>query len=139
VPESVPMLTRACKRALRTRASQKCWELAQSPFRAMLMQGFMMWMSGNSIQIFSIIITFTSISTPLKSIFGSGKTFQPFRDGKVDVAGPRLLYCLLHFGGMLMGMWKLNKLGLLPTHVSDWIGAPPPPHALQFSTGAFVA
>lgn len=99
----------------------------------------MMWMSGNSIQIFSIIITFTSISTPLKSIFGSGKTFQPFRDGKVDVAGPRLLYCLLHFGGMLMGLWKLNKLGLLPTHVSDWIGAPPPPHALQFSTGAFVA
>lgn len=98
-----------------------------------------MWMSGNSIQIFSIIITLTSIATPLKSIVGSGKTFQPFRDGKVDVRGPRLLFCLLHFGGMLMGLWKLNKLGLLPTHVSDWIGAPHPPQALQFSSGTVLA
>ena len=29
---------------------------------------------------------------------------------------------------MLLGVWKLNTLGLLPTHASDWVSSLAPAH-----------
>lgn len=47
---------------------QKAWELAYSPGKSIFMTAFMMWMSGSSVNIFSIMITIYSFWNPFKAI-----------------------------------------------------------------------
>lgn len=52
-------------------------EIAMGPGKTVLMNGFMMYMSGAGIHIFSIMITFMGIMNPAKAILGvhGGETF----------------------------------------------------------------
>ena len=44
-------------------------EIGMAPFKSLLQTGFMMWMSGNSINIFSIMITAMIVMNTTKSLF----------------------------------------------------------------------
>jgi hypothetical protein len=52
---------------------QKAWEVAQAPFKNLLMMGFMMWMAGNTVHLFSIGITFSALWQPIGALQGVGK------------------------------------------------------------------
>ncbi|KAL0728314.1 hypothetical protein Bca4012_024407 [Brassica carinata] len=106
---------------------QKAWEVAQSPFKNLMMMGFMMWMAGNTVHLFSIGITFSALWQPLSALQSVGKIFEPFKDNKVELLMPKLVFLALNLGGLALGIWKLNTLGLLPTHASDWVSSLPPP------------
>mmetsp|Transcript_15862 Transcript_15862/g.49847 ORF Transcript_15862/g.49847 Transcript_15862/m.49847 type:complete len:179 (-) Transcript_15862:14-550(-) len=111
------------------------WEFAKGSFKSMGMMAFMMWMSGNGIQIFSIMITATGVFQPIKAIASSGAAFKRFEHPGVDVLMPRLLFCLINLGGLLFASYKLNNMGLLPTSSSDWIAGLAAPKTLEFSVG----
>lgn len=53
-------------------------EIALGPGKTVMMNGFMMYMSGAGIHIFSIMITFMGILNPAKAILGvhSGETMN---------------------------------------------------------------
>ncbi|CAL5375068.1 unnamed protein product [Camellia sinensis] len=143
-------LSRQKKDAEANWKSQKAWEVAQAPFKNLLMMGFMMWMAGNTVHLFSIGITFSALWQPISALQGVGKgiravhrssrpgfivnplaeptisVFQPYKDNRVDLLGPKLLFIALNLGGLALGVWKLNSLGLLPTHASDWVSSLPP-------------
>ncbi|KAH7842521.1 hypothetical protein Vadar_006298 [Vaccinium darrowii] len=104
----------------------KAWEVAQAPFKNLLMMGFMMWMAGSTVPLFSIGITFSALWQPTSALRGVGKIFEPYKDSKVELLGPKLLFIALNLGGLALGVWKLNTLGLLPTHASDWVLSLPP-------------
>ncbi|KAI3695857.1 hypothetical protein L1987_78859 [Smallanthus sonchifolius] len=118
--------------------SQKAWEVAQAPFKNLLMMGFMMWMAGSTVHLFSIGITFSALWQPLSALQGVGKVFEPYKNSKVDLLAPKLLFIALNLGGMLLGVWKLNTLGLLPTHASDWVSSLPPAHEVEYSGGGIA-
>ncbi|KAK3439633.1 ER membrane protein complex subunit 4 [Eucalyptus grandis] len=115
--------------------SQKAWEVAQAPFKNLMMMGFMMWMSGSTVHLFSIGITFSALWQPLSALQGVGKVFEPYKDNKVELLVPKLLYIALNLGGLALGVWKLNTLGLLPTHASDWVSSLPPAQEVEYSGG----
>lgn len=52
---------------------QKAWEVAQAPFKNLLMMGFMMWMAGSTVHLFSIGITFSALWQPISALQGVGK------------------------------------------------------------------
>lgn len=52
---------------------------------------------------------------------------------QLDVLTPRLLYCVIHFGQFIFGLYKLNAMGLLPVHPSDWISTMQVPPSLEYS------
>ena len=52
------------------------WATAQA--RSLFMTGFMLWMSGAGVHIFSIMITGMALLNPLKAIFNTNKTFEQF-------------------------------------------------------------
>ncbi|KAK6927669.1 TMEM85/ER membrane protein complex subunit 4 [Dillenia turbinata] len=114
---------------------QKAWEVAQSPLKNFLMMGFMMWMAGNTVHLFSIGITVSALWQPINALQGVGKVFEPYKDSKIDLLGPKLLFIALNLVGLGIGVWKLNTLGLLPTHVSDWVSSLPPAQEVEFSGG----
>jgi len=75
-----------------------------------------MYMTGNSLQIFSIMMVFMLFKTPITSILSIQRTFAPFEtEGNRD----QMLLVKLTFiatNGLLLalGMWKVNGMGLLP-------------------------
>ncbi|XP_015884212.1 uncharacterized protein LOC107419898 isoform X1 [Ziziphus jujuba] len=128
-------LTRQKKDAEANWKSQKAWEVAQAPFKNLLMMGFMMWMAGSTVHLFSIGITISALWQPISALQGVGKVFEPYKDSKVDLLGPKLLFIALNLGGLALGVWKLNTLGLLPTHASDWVSSLPPAQEVEYSGG----
>ncbi|GFH12147.1 uncharacterized protein HaLaN_07782 [Haematococcus lacustris] len=107
-----------------TRKQQMLYARATAPIKNIGFMCFMAWMSGNSIQIFSIIMTFSLLAQPLSAILNSGQVFPKEPDWpQLDVLLPRLLYCLIQAGQIVFGLYKLNGMGLLPVYASDWISA----------------
>ncbi|KAJ7542370.1 hypothetical protein O6H91_10G103300 [Diphasiastrum complanatum] len=99
------------------------------------MMGFMMWMAGSTVHLFSIGITISALWQPISALQGVSKVFEPYQDGRTDILLPKLAYIAMNVAGLLLGLWKLNTLGLLPTHASDWVSSLPPPQMVEFSGG----
>lgn len=62
----------------------------------------------------------------------------PERDsdnGRLNILLPRLLFCLINLAGLAFGLWKVNGMGLLPTHASDYSSAMSVPRAEHISHG----
>ena len=57
----------------------------------------------------------------IKSLYILFAVFQPDPEGKLNIGGPRLVFCLLHAGGLAFALYRIHLMGLLPTHLSDWI------------------
>ncbi|CAN6568485.1 unnamed protein product [Malus baccata var. baccata] len=53
-------VSRQKKVAESTWKAQKAWEVAQAPFKNLMMMGFMMWMAGSTVHLFSIGLTLSS-------------------------------------------------------------------------------
>lgn len=47
--------------------------MAQAPFKNLMMMGFMMWMAGSTVHLFSIGITFSALWQPISALQGVGK------------------------------------------------------------------
>ena len=115
--------------------AKRAMETGLAPGKNIFMQGFMMYMSGNGVQIFSVMMVGGGVWNPVKAIMRSCKTFERFSDANTDMTGPRLAFCAIQVAGLAMALYKLNAMGLLPTHASDWVSGMKPPRALEHAFG----
>eukprot|EP00555_Chaetoceros_dichaeta_P002254 CAMPEP_0198252932 /NCGR_PEP_ID=MMETSP1447-20131203/3406_1 /TAXON_ID=420782 /ORGANISM="Chaetoceros dichaeta, Strain CCMP1751" /LENGTH=159 /DNA_ID=CAMNT_0043938375 /DNA_START=262 /DNA_END=741 /DNA_ORIENTATION=- len=99
--------------------------MATSPGKSIMMNGFMMYMSGSSLNMWSLNVTGMSILTPIKSILGMNFAFKKFEDpdGKVDMQMAKVLFALLNLIWLGVGLYKMSKMRLLPTTSADWSGS----------------
>lgn len=56
----------------------------------------------------------------MTAILNSAKVFHD-PEGKLNVFIPRVVFCLIQAVGLLFAVYRVNTMGLLPTHASDWI------------------
>ena len=96
------------------------WATAQAPARSLFMTGFMLWMSGAGVHIFSIMITGMALLNPLKAILNTNKTFEQFNIPGINLTAQKLTFIAVQLVGLALGVWKLNKMGLLPLTSADW-------------------
>ncbi|KAH0369557.1 hypothetical protein KCU89_g18587, partial [Aureobasidium melanogenum] len=87
------------------------------------MNAFGMYMSGNSLQIFSIMMVFMLFKGPIQALINIQNVFSRFetegtRDRLIMV---KLAYVACNFLALALGIWKVNGMGLLPTTRSDWL------------------
>jgi len=82
-----------------------------------------MYMTGNSLQIFSIFMVFTLFKTPLTAIVNIQQQFQRYEtDGtKEKMLGIKVVYVLVNLAMVALGLYKVNAMGLLPNTRSDWL------------------
>jgi hypothetical protein len=106
------------------RKQSMAMSLATGPGKSILMNAFMMYMSGSQLNMWSITIVSGAILSPLKSIMAIHKTFARFEDpgGKVDLNMPKLVYFILNMIWLGVGLFKMSKMRLLPTMSSDYAG-----------------
>lgn len=75
-----------------------------------------MYMSGNSLQIFSIMMVFMLFKGPIQGLINTNAAFAkyetPSTRGRLVVV--KLVYVLMQFLLLALGIWKVNAMGLLP-------------------------
>ncbi|KAH8808931.1 hypothetical protein F5884DRAFT_793946 [Xylogone sp. PMI_703] len=102
---------------------KKAWEVALAPVKQLPMTAIMMYMSGNSLQIFSIMMVLMAFKNPVMGLMATNQAFEKFesngtRDKLLQV---KLVYVAMQLLALALGVWKINAMGLLPTTRSDWL------------------
>ncbi|VBB74076.1 Putative protein of unknown function [Podospora comata] len=102
---------------------KKAWEVALAPIKSLPMTAIMMYMSGNSLQIFSIMMIVMAFKNPIMGILGTNQAFERFETetNKGKVLQVKLVYVVMQIVALALGVWKVNGMGLLPTTRSDWL------------------
>ncbi|PVU90106.1 hypothetical protein BB559_002445 [Furculomyces boomerangus] len=107
--------------------NKRAWDLATGPAKTLAMQMFMSWMSGSSVQIFSILITGMVLMTPIKAIMSIGSVFEPLEHSRISGEADinlfiqKLIFLMINTVGIIFGLYRLAIMGLLPTTTSDWL------------------
>ena len=80
------------------------------------MNAIMMYMSGNSLQIFSIMMVFMLFKGPIQGLINTNTVFAKFdtEGTHKKLLGVKTVYVLMQFGLLALGVWKVNAMGLLP-------------------------
>jgi hypothetical protein len=80
------------------------------------MNAIMMYMSGNSLQIFSIMMTAMLFMNPLKALSSINTTFARFDNERTHARlwPVKLAFIALQLATIALGIWKVNGMGLLP-------------------------
>ncbi|EUC29323.1 hypothetical protein COCMIDRAFT_107434 [Bipolaris oryzae ATCC 44560] len=102
---------------------KKAWEVAIAPAKQLPMNAFGMYMTGNTLQIFSVFMVFTLFKTPVLAVLGLQRTFAPYQTPGTAgrLLGVKLVYIACNLLMLALGIWKVNAMGLLPTTRSDWL------------------
>lgn len=99
---------------------------------------FMLYMSGNGLQIFSIMMLVSCIYSPVAAIFNAHKAIPQDEAGELSVFLPRICFMLIQGGQFLFAMYKLHNMGLLPTYASDWVSQLDAPLRSELSYGSIL-
>lgn len=75
---------------------------------------------------------------PAAAILKSKDAFPADPEGELNTVVPRITFCLVHSLGILFAVWKINGMGLLPTHLSDWVSSMRPPTVLEHAVGSLL-
>ena len=107
-------------------------------------------MSGNSVQIFSILITVMLFVNSIKAALSVNQTFERFESGTRSTASgfagllsagssplflPKLVFVGLQLANVGLGVWKCAGMGLLPTANSDWLAFLEPKTVTEIAYG----
>ncbi|KAM0232424.1 hypothetical protein ACHAPO_007912 [Fusarium lateritium] len=103
---------------------KKAWEVALAPVKGLPMTAIMMYMSGNSLQIFSIMMVFMAFKNPLMGLMNTNQAFERFQASQSlssQLLQVKFVYVVCQLVALGVGIWKINAMGLLPTTRSDWL------------------
>ncbi|KAF1797841.1 hypothetical protein FB192DRAFT_1164223 [Mucor lusitanicus] len=124
---------------------KRAWDVAMGPAKSIPMNAIMIYMSGTSLQIFTVMVTAMLFFNPVKAIMTTQQTFSRFESDttpststgkaqpKVDLTMPKLAFIGLHIVTILLGVYKVNAMGLLPNTASDWLAFIKPKEILEYA------
>lgn len=95
---------------------KKAWEVAIAPAKQLPMNAIGMWMTGNSLQIFSLFMVFTLFKSPIQALLNTNATFLRFQSEgtKGQMLLVKIVFVLTNMLALGLGVYKVNKMGLLP-------------------------
>ncbi|XP_041436155.1 ER membrane protein complex subunit 4-like isoform X1 [Xenopus laevis] len=116
---------------------KRCWDIALGPLKQIPMNLFIMYMAGNTISIFPIMMVCMMAWRPIQALLATPATFK-----LLESSGQRFLQGLVYLIGNLLGLalavYKCQSMGLLPTHASDWLAFIEPPERMENTGGGFL-
>lgn len=113
--------------------TKKSWDLALAPMKQVPMNLFIMYMAGNSISIFPIMMVGMLLMRPLQAIWSTKQTFKMMETQSAILQ--MIVYVLGNVVNIGLALYKCHSMGLLPTHASDWLAFVEPPIRLEYLGG----
>lgn len=95
---------------------KKAWEVALAPVKQLPMTAIMMYMSGNSLQIFSIMMVGMAFKNPIMGLMATNQAFEKLESEgtKAKITMVKAVYVAMQLLALALGIWKVNGMGLLP-------------------------
>ena len=117
-----PALSQSKQNQLAAKKSQMAMAVAMKPGQQILMNAFMMYMSGSQLNIFSINTVSGAIVNPLTNIFSIQKTFSHLFDPNMEnnLTTPKFVFFVINLVWLAMGLYRMSTMRLLPTTSADW-------------------
>merc|ERR1711892_79601 len=98
------------------------WEMATKQFKSLPMQLFMFYMIGDSINLMPILMLGGSLWSTVSSVVKVGVVAEQLKRNSPQGYPLQLLTWIVSQAAMCgLLIWKFNRMGLLPTHESDWL------------------
>lgn len=119
-----------------TLAIKRSWDVALGPLRQVPMNLFIMFMTGNSISIFPIVMVVMMLLKPIQAIFSIQSTFKLIEGNQAF--SQQVVYLLGNFVMVALALYKCHSMGLLPTYASDWLSFIDPAQRLEWSAGGMA-
>ncbi|KAK7073280.1 ER membrane protein complex subunit 4 [Halocaridina rubra] len=115
---------------------KKAWDTAIGPLKAVPMNLFLMFMAGNSISIFPIMMVGMMLLRPIKALWATNATFKTIEGTHATLQ--KLVYLLGNLVNVGLALYKCHSMGVLPTHASDWLAFQEPAIQMEFSHGGMT-
>ncbi|XP_054164516.1 ER membrane protein complex subunit 4-like [Oppia nitens] len=115
---------------------KKSWDIALAPMKQIPMNLFIMYMSGNSISIFPIMMVGMLFLRPIKALIQINTTFKMIEGHQAILQ--KLIYLIGNLLCVALALYKCQSMGLLPSHASDWLDFVDPPLRIEFSGGGIA-
>uniref|UniRef100_A0A915MC94 ER membrane protein complex subunit 4 n=1 Tax=Meloidogyne javanica TaxID=6303 RepID=A0A915MC94_MELJA len=128
--------------------NKRAWDVALGPLKALPMNinncsvagsevdsfGFMMYMAGNTISIFPIMMVMMMVWRPIKTLLSVNATFKVMeQEYGSSLILHKIVFILGNLGAVALAVYKCHTMGLLPNHESDWLDFMSEPERLQLS------
>jgi len=113
--------------------TKRSWDTALGPIKQVPMNLFMMWMAGNSISIFPIMMVGMMAMRPIQAFMSLGDTFKNIQGDQAPLQ--KLAYIAGNLVAVALSVYKCNSMGLLPTHNSDWLAMADTPQRMEYVAG----
>lgn len=112
---------------------KKAWDLALGPIKNVPMNLFLMFMAGNSISIFPIMMVGMMMLRPIKALWATNQTFKAIEGTHVIMQ--KLIYLFGNLVNVALALYKCHSMGILPTHASDWLAFQEPAMQMEYTYG----
>ena len=113
---------------------KRSWDTALGPIKSLPMNVFIMYMAGNTISIFPIMMVGMMFFRPIQAFMGLRATTNI-----LSLSDQWFLQTFVYIVGNLLALalavFKCNSMGLLPTHASDWLAFAEPLFRVEFAGG----
>ena len=99
--------------------TKQSWNLALAPMYQVPMNLFLMYMSGSTISIFSLMMVGLLMYRPISALLTGKDFYKQLRGDQRPLQ--MLVYLVANIASLLLGLYKCEMLGILPIYASDWI------------------
>lgn len=112
---------------------KKSWDIALGPIKGVPMNMFLLYMSGNSISIFPIMMVGMMLVRQVKALWATNATFSSIEGTHAILQ--KVTFLLGNLAQLGLALYKCQSLGLLPTHASDWLAFQEPALQMEYAHG----
>mmetsp|Transcript_49926 Transcript_49926/g.79007 ORF Transcript_49926/g.79007 Transcript_49926/m.79007 type:complete len:168 (+) Transcript_49926:50-553(+) len=112
---------------------KKAWETCLAPIQSVGMNLFMLWMSGSSPGIFSIMILGYCMTSIVGQYSRMNTAFAPYKE--INHSLQKLAYFALCTVSLAYLLYHASGMGVLPTSSGDWIAFIPTQQVTEIAGG----
>ncbi|XP_064398552.1 ER membrane protein complex subunit 4-like [Halichondria panicea] len=112
------------------------WSVALGPWKQLPLNLFIMWMAGNTISLFPIMMVGMMCVRPVQALMGIKDVYLKLKGDQAILQ--TIVFVLANLVGIGLGLYKFHSMGLLPTAQSDWLEFMEERQSLEISGGGFA-
>ncbi|WAR12758.1 EMC4-like protein [Mya arenaria] len=113
---------------------KKSWDVSLAPLKQIPMNFFIMWMAGNTISIFPIMMVGMMFFRPIQALMSASNTAFKMIEGR-QATLQKFVYIVGNMVSLGLAVYKCQTMGLLPTTASDWLAFIDVPKRIEWSGG----
>ncbi|XP_003385718.1 PREDICTED: ER membrane protein complex subunit 4-like [Amphimedon queenslandica] len=112
------------------------WGLALGPLKQLPMNLFIMWMAGNTVSLFPIMMVGMMFFRPVQTLLSCKEAFKNLVGDQAIFQ--KAVYVFGNLAVIALAVYKFHSMGLLPTYQSDWLEFQEPQKILEISGGGIA-